>query len=744
MDDAGKCKSAGVDKAALDVDLVVGYFESIVRTQAERFTTVFYGELFEKHPDLKSLFETVDPQRQHVKLMRTLILMVQSLNDEDATASLLSRLGHRHQGYGATPPMFNAVGNAFLVALGEMGGEAWDEALHEQWSLLLRRIVRHMLDGMGRADALADICFEQYHEPQAKAGCQVSFEGKTTSPDARPADDSRAGAAHGPDKSESKMPERDTEGHTDSAMASPPHSPLSRWMDKIPMSIPMSFSRRQASYCGDRAHGDVPFSGNRTISEVPCVDDSNAEATPGRGLLSMSDADELKSAAVDQAAIHVDLVVSYFESVVKTQAERFTTVFYGELFEKHPNLKSLFETVDPQRQHVKLMRALILMVQSLNDDNTAARLLSGLGHRHLGYGATPPMFNAFGNAFLVALGEMGGEAWDEALHEQWSLLLRRVVHHMLNGMGRADALADICFEPYHEPQAKAGCRVSFEGKTTSPDARPADDSRAGAAHGLDSFDNGSFAIDTPPLASSRRSSVAEMLSPVNSFFSKPRDPSYCSDPAATMRRIPTFFSVFKAFPSYRKLKHDDPPPQSPQTRSATAFNAVAPVFRRLTSSLDSLLGHIFRPVSALFYNTSDNIFLGTLAIVILFSLLYVDEETFLGKCLGKVDDVSTLLAVVMFIREAPDRQEQKHLALFQVCLVVTHASHETQRMLMPRLKTCASQRAREAWSHANPPPPQGMHQKRRDLRGGRGQAGGWRRCVEGCIGRAGGTPPPVW
>lgn len=93
----------------------------------------FYRILFERHPELVSLFDGVDMDRQATMLLEAITAVVDHLEDPAWLADNLQQLGARHVDYGVTPEMYPAVGACLVAALQELGGARWDAAMTDQW-----------------------------------------------------------------------------------------------------------------------------------------------------------------------------------------------------------------------------------------------------------------------------------------------------------------------------------------------------------------------------------------------------------------------------------------------------------------------------------------------------------------------------------------------------------------------------------------------------------------------------------
>jgi hemoglobin-like flavoprotein len=95
--------------------------------------TLFYGKLFELDPSLKALF-TGDMQSQGIKLMKTLGIAVNGLNNLEAIVPVVRELGQRHVGYGVKEAHYSTVGEALLWTLGQGLGDAFTPDVEKAWA----------------------------------------------------------------------------------------------------------------------------------------------------------------------------------------------------------------------------------------------------------------------------------------------------------------------------------------------------------------------------------------------------------------------------------------------------------------------------------------------------------------------------------------------------------------------------------------------------------------------------------
>jgi len=93
---------------------------------------LFYGRLFELDPSVKSLFKgKLDFQGD--KLMTTLNVVINSLDDLSGVEAMLQAMGERHIIYGVEAAHYETVGAALLWVLKQGLGEYFTEEVEEAW-----------------------------------------------------------------------------------------------------------------------------------------------------------------------------------------------------------------------------------------------------------------------------------------------------------------------------------------------------------------------------------------------------------------------------------------------------------------------------------------------------------------------------------------------------------------------------------------------------------------------------------
>jgi nitric oxide dioxygenase len=94
---------------------------------------LFYGRLFEIAPQVRAIFPD-DMTEQRKKLMATLAIVVNGLNNLDTILPAASALAKRHVSYGAEAAHYPVVGQALLWTLEQGLGPSWTPEVAAAWS----------------------------------------------------------------------------------------------------------------------------------------------------------------------------------------------------------------------------------------------------------------------------------------------------------------------------------------------------------------------------------------------------------------------------------------------------------------------------------------------------------------------------------------------------------------------------------------------------------------------------------
>jgi nitric oxide dioxygenase len=100
---------------------------------SEKVAELFYGRLFEIAPQVRAMFPD-DMTEQRKKLMATLAIVVNGLNNLDTILPAASALAKRHVSYGAEAAHYPVVGQALLWTLEQGLGPSWTPEVAAAWT----------------------------------------------------------------------------------------------------------------------------------------------------------------------------------------------------------------------------------------------------------------------------------------------------------------------------------------------------------------------------------------------------------------------------------------------------------------------------------------------------------------------------------------------------------------------------------------------------------------------------------
>ena len=114
-------------------------------------------------------------------------------------------------------------------------------------------------------------------------------------------------------------------------------------------------------------------------------------------------------------------------------SETASRLFYDRLFETSPHLAPMFYGVDLVSQREKLVKAINMVVVSLERIEELVPSIRELGKRHLNYGAEEAHYAEVGSALLWTLETGLDEAWSEDAEEAWTTAYQLLAGVMLDG-----------------------------------------------------------------------------------------------------------------------------------------------------------------------------------------------------------------------------------------------------------------------------------------------------------------------
>ena len=121
---------------------------------ADKAAELFYGRLFELDPSVKSMFKN-DMTEQGKKLMKTINIAVEALDDVEPLIPTLKEMGAAHAGYGVKDKDYNTVGAALLWTLEQGLGDAFTVEVKNAWGAVYEVLANTMKEGAAEAEKAA-------------------------------------------------------------------------------------------------------------------------------------------------------------------------------------------------------------------------------------------------------------------------------------------------------------------------------------------------------------------------------------------------------------------------------------------------------------------------------------------------------------------------------------------------------------------------------------------------------------
>ena len=113
-------------------------------------------------------------------------------------------------------------------------------------------------------------------------------------------------------------------------------------------------------------------------------------------------------------------LVQHNWAMAAPHADAVAQLFYQRLFKLDPAIERLFTGSDMVAQRSKLIQALQLAVERLDDLDSLVPLLEELGRRHQSYGVEEAHYDTVGAALLWTLERGLGHAWTDEAQAAWS------------------------------------------------------------------------------------------------------------------------------------------------------------------------------------------------------------------------------------------------------------------------------------------------------------------------------------
>ena len=121
---------------------------------ADKAAELFYGRLFELEPEYRKMFKN-DMTEQGKKLMKTINIAVEALDDVEPLVPVLKQMGADHAGYGVQERDYNVVGAALLWTLEKGLGDAFTDEVKNAWGAGYELLASVMKEGAAEAEQAA-------------------------------------------------------------------------------------------------------------------------------------------------------------------------------------------------------------------------------------------------------------------------------------------------------------------------------------------------------------------------------------------------------------------------------------------------------------------------------------------------------------------------------------------------------------------------------------------------------------
>ena len=117
---------------------------------AEEAASLFYGRLFETHPEVRPLFKG-DMDEQGRRIMGMIHSTVLRLDDLGPLLPTVRASGARHVGYGVKPEDYDKMADALYWTLDRVLGEAFTPQVRAAWAAVYGELARQMQAAAGQS-----------------------------------------------------------------------------------------------------------------------------------------------------------------------------------------------------------------------------------------------------------------------------------------------------------------------------------------------------------------------------------------------------------------------------------------------------------------------------------------------------------------------------------------------------------------------------------------------------------------
>lgn len=359
-----------------------------------------------------------------------------------------------------------------------------------------------------------------------------------------------------------------------------------------------------------------------TPQKKAVVSTPRKSASTPRKVTSHSSKDEAQELILD-----VQLLRESFE-IIRPNGLAFVKQFYATLFAKHPPLHQLFTRFDQNHIEKKLVNILVMIVENIESEDMLAFSLSDLGRKHVGIGVIPPYFKLMGDALIETM-EKYFEAthstiWTKATEESW-----RSAYSIVAG-------------------------IMIESMTASTKTRHL------GRHG------NSFRLETPDQATPPSTTTPQSLTEGDDDVKKPSqskgdEHSYVAHARLVRQRtriVNGRFEQSSPAPPSPQLDEDKPKGKLLRSLSFRAKQSFMQSIERVVS-WEALEAYAATAYEAFTEAPTWAVVVG-IFLVYMIVLRVLPNSEWLNQLVGSIDEISMLIGVILYIKEAPDRRKQFH------------------------------------------------------------------------------------
>lgn len=134
----------------------------------------------------------------------------------------------------------------------------------------------------------------------------------------------------------------------------------------------------------------------------------------------------------EEMSLDVNALRESFALVVERSPD-LTRRFYDVFFARYPQVRPMFGRNSRQQQEEMLTKALVAVVDHLEDPTWLGHTLKALGAKHVGYGVSEEMYGWVGECLLVALEEALGDDWTPSVAAAWTAAYGAIAGAMIQG-----------------------------------------------------------------------------------------------------------------------------------------------------------------------------------------------------------------------------------------------------------------------------------------------------------------------